>query len=136
MVALVPTLSLKGWLEDPHEKASQLMGWFMMAQATQSRTFYGNIASMSDLVVRFGKSPGALCDEIKLQLESLFRSYFDEAEATVINLPLDGEDDANGRYQVKITLTAYTEGRRINLLEAIDVGNSTFNRVKAAINGS
>lgn len=136
MVAPVPTLSLKGWLEDPHEKGSQLMGWFMISQATQSRTFHGNIASMSELVVKYGKSPTALCEHIKIQLESLYRAYFDEATVSVIDLPLDGESTEHSRYQVKITVDAYVTNQRIQVLEGADIGDSTFNRVKAALNGN
>jgi len=136
MVMPVPTLSLKGWLHDPHEKGSQLMGWFMMAQATQSRTFYGNIASMSELVVKYGKSPGALCDHIRIQLEQLYRAYFDEVLVTVIDLPLTGESEDNSRYQVKIAVSAYANNQRIEIMEGADIGNSTFKRVMVALNGS
>lgn len=136
MVMPVPTLSLKGWLHDPHEKGSQLMGWFMMAQATQSRTFYGNIASMSELVVKYSKSPGALCDHIRIQLEMLYRAYFEEVLVNVIDLPLTGESEDNTRYQVQITVSAYGNGQRIDIMEGADIGNSTFKRVMEALNGT
>ena len=134
MSALVPTLTLKGWLEDANEKGSQLMSWFMMSQATQSRTFYGNIASMSDLVVRFGKMPGAMCDNTKIQLEQLFRGYFDEVQAEVTELPMPGETEFNGRYQIKILVTAFNGRERINVMENAEIENSTFRRIMETVN--
>lgn len=134
MAAAVPTLTTKGWLTEPNEKAEQLMAWFMVAEHTQSKTFFGNISSFSELVVRHGKSPLAMTENTKIQLESYLGRYFDYVEVEVRDFPLPGESEFNGRFMISIRVTATQDGARINLLEKAEINNSVFKRVVEELN--
>lgn len=134
MASPVPTMSTKGWLTEPHEKGQQLMAWFMMSRPTQSMTFVGNVSSMSELVVKYGKSPGALCDHTKIVLDQYFGRYFDAVDTEVKEIPMPGETAQHGRYQIQITVTAVEGQQRINVMEGAEIGDNSFTRVRNLIN--
>lgn len=135
MAIVDPQLSPQGWGTSTKQIVDNTLARFFVSEGNQSTTFRGRIASMSDLVAKYGNNPSALTQETKIALERLFSRIVDVVEVTVIEIPLTpGGTKYEGRYGIEITVEVVINGERRNLLETLDIGDTTFKRVTEYMN--
>jgi len=135
MAIVDPQLSMQGWGTSNQQILDNTFARFFVSEAAQSNTFHGRIGSMSYLVATFGNNPVTMAQETKIALERLFGRIVDvvEANVEVINFQPNGSD-SNSRYGLKITVETVLNGQRRNLLENLEVGDTTFKAVKEFMN--
>lgn len=131
---LVPTLSGRGWLRTPAEKADQILSWFYVSDYSQSELFRGNITSFPYLVQRYGSDKSLLVSHTTSTLEAYFRRYMPNTFVDVTATYLDQEAQ-DGPYALNILLRGQNEdGTFWNYGDEIQVINSTFKRVMQGVN--
>lgn len=103
----VISLSSKGILTQPNDKADELFGCFMLSNASQSNIYSGNVASFPGIIQANANNPDGLARDVKQALTTLYSGHFDAVLADVSIR--DVNDNTDNRYAVTINVT-YTQG--------------------------
>ena len=130
-----PQLSVRGWGTSNREVIDSTFARFFVTDASRSNTFLGRITSMSSLCALYGNNPTTMAAETKIAIERLFQNVAEFVEATVVETPLVGDYTPGNRYGLKITVEAVLNGERINLLQELAIGDSSFSIVKDFLEG-
>jgi hypothetical protein len=132
--APVPSLSTKGFLRDPYEKADQLSADFFQNQASQTNFYKGEISSLTFLLNKHSNDSSALRAAVKDTLTTLFSRYFDMVEVDVtIQFP---ETKADSRFDLRVELTFMQNGITYNLGKLVEIVDSKLNNVVGLINAA
>lgn len=130
-----PQLSVKGWGTSPRDLIDNTFARFFVTDASRSNTFLGRLSSMSLLCAKYGNDPAAMMQETKIAIERLFTNIATAVEASVTEIPLTGDAVAGNRYGLRIYVEGLLDGQRINLLQEVAIGDSTFVVVKNFLDG-
>src|SRR5574343_1329283 len=131
---LVPTLSGRGWLSRPREKADQILSWFFVSDYSQSEAFLGNVTSLSYLVQQYGHDKSLLTEKVGSTLDAYFKRYLPTSIVEVTSEFINTEIQ-DGPYRLMIQLLGQTsDGETINLADEFEVIDSTFRRVMKGVN--
>lgn len=135
MTIVDPQLSPQGWGTSNNQIIDNTLSRFFVSEENQSTTFRGSIGSMASLVAKHGSNPNAMAQETKIALERLFSRIVDVVEVGVEIVPVTpGGTAYEGKYGIKITIEAVMNGERKNLLEELEIGDTTFKRIKEYMN--
>ena len=124
----VPSLGSRGWVDDPDTVIDQLFANMLASDFSQSQLYHGEITSLQYIVKKSGHDPRRFCDDLQNALEQYIGRYFEFTQANVTSYFLDKETN-DGPYGVRIEVTAVIDGRRVNLLENIQIKDSRFIRL-------
>lgn len=130
--APVPSLSTKGFLKDPYEKADQLSADFFQNQASQSNFYKGEIASLSFLLNQYSNDQGGLVKATQSTLTNLFVRYFDTVTVNVTAVTPANKQD--GRFDLQVELTFMQNGVTYNLGKLAEIVDSKLSKVIGLIN--
>jgi hypothetical protein len=139
-VPLVPiaTLSLNGWVNSGAAKADFLFAWFLENEYSQSNLYYGKIASLSWLLMRYGQDPDALVSNMTQVLQTYLNRVYPEGvyvncthNANSLTNPSDQyavqliiEISENGLVKSFGRLINYTGGKAVSIINTNDTGNA------------
>lgn len=110
----VLSLSRKGFLTDPGEKANQQMAYYLASNESQSILYDGAIRSFQGTIQSVGNNnPSLLESRITQDLNAIFGAVFDGATATVtVTSPAF---DGTNRYNIAMAVQFVENGIPYNL---------------------
>lgn len=88
-----PSLSSRGFVRDPIQRADQLLAWFFVTRAGQDYLFRRDNIGVQQILAEHGQNPRSAAEAIQRVLEATFKGYFTSARVTCV---VDEEDMANG----------------------------------------
>lgn len=109
----VVTLSSKGILTQPNDKADELFGCFMLSNASQSNIYKGNVLSFPAIIQNNANNPSGLVSDTKQALTTLYSGHYD-AVLVDVNIA-DVNDNTDNRYAVTINVAYNQEGQSYSL---------------------
>jgi hypothetical protein len=114
----VLTLSRRGFLTDPQEKADRLMAYYLSSDKSQSFLYNGLILSFQGTIQQVGNNNAqGLQNQITSDLNTLFGSAFDAVNAVVsITTPAT---DGTYRYNIAISVQITEDGNTYQLPELL-----------------
>lgn len=125
MAQPVLTLSTKGVLQDPKDKADRQMAYYLVSNHSQSNMLRDFVLSLPKRIQEFEGDVELLCAKIREDVQNLYRIIFDAIEVTVTpSYPNEADpNEVNLTVQALVTEagTTYSLGRIINVK-----GNRTF----------
>lgn len=129
MAQPVPTLSSKGWLYGPAEKADYLMAYFFISDYSQSYAHLGNVKSLPYLIRQTTGDHRELPSLIISSLGSLLSAYFDSAnvECSIPNI----NDPTTAQLEVRVIATVSQDGKNYSLGKLVSFVDSKFLNMKA-----
>lgn len=133
MAAVAPSMSDRGFIKGPAEKADQLLAWFFVSDAQQTYLYQGSVRNVQDLMQRFGNNIPAITQEMQAALEKLFQAYFDTAIVQVTNND-DPAVNPTGQITLRISAEVTQDGVSYSVNELIQSVNSKFIRVTNYVN--
>lgn len=120
----VPTLSVKGWLEDPKAKADRILAYYLTSNHSQTNIFRGSIASLPKLVQQYGNDADALRTKSRQQLEQLFAGFFDQVFVETL-VELVNPQDPN-RLNLTVHIQVMQDGVPYDLANLLEISNRTI----------
>lgn len=133
MSAKVPSLSEARWINDPAEKADQLMSYYFVADSSQTHLYPGHVVSLPAQVQEFGHDAVSLRSKVRDDLDNFLRPYFEQVTVdTSTDFPVPGDEN-----RINLTVTCqiveggvvYSLGRMISTLNSkivqiVDINNN------------
>lgn len=129
-MAVLPSLSLSGWVDTVDGKADRLMSYFFTSQYSQTYTYHRNIASLPYLIATYGHDVVNLRSTILSTLSDLFFPYFDEVD---FNVDIEVENDVV--IHIRVSAIFEEDGTRYDLARLIDVNNGSIGKIVKLNNG-
>jgi hypothetical protein len=129
------SLSRKGFLVDPGDKANQQMGYYLASDMSQSILYDGSIRSFQGTIQQVGNNnPSLLEARITQDLNAIFGAVFDGATATVsVTSPAF---DGTYRYNIAMSVQFTEDGVPYNLPQILkSVTNGVVENLIALNNG-
>lgn len=125
----VPSLSMRGLVDNVGDRVDLLLSYFLIANYSQTELYYSKITSLSYLVKRFGNQPSELTAQIKRVLSQQLLRYFEgalvECSYTYLSAGL-----SSGPYQIRIVITALdANGVRVNIASDLDIIDGKFKEI-------
>lgn len=131
MTVVAPSLSDRGWISNPSEKADQLLAWFFATDAAQSYLYTGNVTDVHDLLQRFGDDILGLCAEMQDRLDRYLTPHFDQV---VVDVTSSIADNPSSKVTVSIAIQVVVDGRPYSITSLYGDVNSRFVRITNYIN--
>lgn len=85
--ALFPSLSEDGWVTSPEKTADYLLSHFIVADASQSYLFSGNVSSLPKILQETQGDIRQTCNEVRQSLNEYFLRYFNNVVTEVNEIP-------------------------------------------------
>lgn len=127
----VPSLSSRGWLTTPSERADALLSHFFESDAIQSYVFSGSIANIQDLIKNYGTDVNELASQLQVSLERYLARYFDRP---VVSVKTDGDVQNTNRVKMSIRGTVVQDGLPYSIGALVGRDGSSFRRIIGQIN--
>lgn len=119
------TMSAKGVIRDPQEKASWLLAYYLTSNYSQSNIFRGSILSLPKRIQEFDRDVEDLRSKLREDIENLLRPYFDDVSCLVTTSFPEKDDPRAVNATVEVIFTE--AGERYSLGRVISVaGNKAF----------
>lgn len=133
MAAVVPSVSDRGWLKGPSEKADQLLSNFYATDAAQTYLYKGSVTNVQDLLQRFGNDMNRIASQMQIALDEYFKPYFD---AVSVQVSTNADDDVNPTNAVTLTvaIAVVQDGKQYSVSALVGNVNSKFRRITNYIN--
>lgn len=131
--APAPTMSDRGWVTNPGEKADFLLSWFYESDAAQTYIYKGKVLNIQNLLERYGSDIGAITTEMQQGLEQYFQSYFDSA---IVQVTSNDDPSVNPSNAITLTVAAQVkqDGQTYSVAGLVQQVNSRFQRVLNYVN--
>lgn len=131
--APAPTMSDRGWVTNPGEKADFLLSWFYESDAAQTYIYKGKVLNIQNLLERYGSDIGAITTEMQQGLEAYFQSYFDSA---IVQVTSNDDPSVNPSNAITLTVSAQVkqDGQTYSVSGLVQQVNSRFQRVLNYVN--
>lgn len=113
---VLPTLTIDGFVVNREILITKLFQYFLASDSNQSNTFYGKIKSLKKILKEYS-TPQGVANEVRKQLEVMYREYFDTAEVLT-----DYEEDNVknvGFVNIKVDIVAYYNNKLYELSDFI-----------------
>lgn len=127
----VPTLSSKGWVVSPTEKADLILSYFFLSEYSRSFLYYGEISSLPYLLQTYNGDIGTLRSKLITSVHDLMQRYFDEVSVDVDIADLSEEP---GRFTIRLGVNFQSEGQSYDLAKALPVYNGRLAKIFELIN--
>lgn len=133
MANVVPSLSDRGWVKGPSEKADQLLANFFATDVAQSYLYKDHMTNAQGLLAQYGKDIPRLCSEMQAQLQTYLAAYFDRVNVEVTS---DAFDPAHVQNTVTLTISIglAQDGVNYAIDKMVQAVNSKFKRITNYIN--
>lgn len=135
VLAKVPSLSAAGWVSDLRQGVDILMGHLFVSDFSHSTTAPGSITSFAALVQKYNHDQSAMEQQSQVAIQEYLRKYIPDCDVEVEAIANPENPVDNGEYILKITISAYRNGERLNLAEQLDISGSKFKRITEMNNG-
>lgn len=131
--APAPTMSDRGWVTNPGEKADFLLSWFYETDIAQTYIYKGKAINVQALLEQYGNDIAAICNEMQLMLEAYFQAYFD---AAIVQVSANDNPSINPSNAITLTITAQVtqDGNQYSVSGLVQEVNSRFMRVINYVN--
>ncbi len=110
----IPTMSVLGWVSAPEEVGSYALSCFFTSNRSQSVLTQTSIASLSDLVKRYGNDENQLQKQAQEILERHMRGYFGERVSTQVAV-IEKDPNKPGQLTIRLTCIIREDTREITL---------------------
>lgn len=126
--APAPTMSDRGWVTNPGEKADFLLSWFYESDAAQTYIYKGKVLNVQNLLEQYGSDIPAIVSEMQILLEAYFQSYFD---AAIVQVSANDDPAVNPTNAITLTIAAQVtqDGKQYSVAGLVQEVNSRFMRV-------
>lgn len=125
---VVASLSDRGWLRSPPEKADALMSHFYASQNRQSYIYQDSVFNIQGLIEQFGSDPHEISAHLQIMLERYFGGYFDRATVAVTS---DEKTSFGTRLTLKVRCYLVQGDREFALEDLISSIDGSFKRIIA-----
>lgn len=98
----VPTMSTNGWVTAEAPRLDYLMVYFFLTDKLQSTLYEANIVSLPWILKENPKDMDVACEEVRKQLFTYLRPYYDSVALDVNWVNTNPDTDAT-----KVTMTIY-----------------------------
>lgn len=131
--APAPTMSDRGWVTNPGEKADFLLSWFYESDTAQTYIYKGKVLNVQALLEQYGTDIPTICNEMQLMLEAYFRAYFD---AAIVQVSANDDPSINPTNAITLTVAAQVtqDGQQYSVSGLVQEVNSRFMRVVNYVN--
>jgi hypothetical protein len=131
--APAPTMSDRGWVTNPGEKADFLLSWFYESDAAQTYIYKGKVLNIQNLLERYGSDISAIVTEMQQGLEAYFQSYYD---AAIVQVTANDDPSINPSNAITLTVAAQVKqnGETYSVSGLVQQVNSRFVRVTNYVN--
>lgn len=127
-----PSLSTRGFVKDPIQKADQLLGWFFITRQAQDYLFRKDNIGIQQILAEHGQNPRAAAEVIQRVLEDTFKQYFASARVTCV---VDEGDMANGTgVELRLVAEFVDETAAGTTAWRYNPSTSVFQRIASAVN--
>lgn len=131
----VPELGPKGWIIDIGDALNNLMAHTFESDASSTTVAPGSITSFANLVKKYGANPDEMVIYTKNAYTTYLRKYVPSIEVDVTWEYADSNNINNGKYVLKITLTANVNGVSIDVGKYLSIDGSVFSEIAKINNG-
>lgn len=125
MVTPVPTLSTRGWVTSPPEKADMLISHFFSAMTSQSYIYNSNISNIHILLQKYAHSPVDLSDQLRKNLVTYLERYYTEVAVDVTTKDIG----STNKVELIISAELVDNGKRYSLARLLSINNSKFDKI-------
>lgn len=134
MAVKIPTMSIAGWIDSPHEKASYLIGAFIAAKYSQSTALYGRITTLQYLVQKYANRLVDLENELRVIFEEKINSAFPgTATSNVEVLQTDPENPSV--FTIHLSCEIADNGRTYQVGKLVQYNGSVMLKIQEIANG-
>jgi hypothetical protein len=131
--ALFPSLSEDGWVTSPEKTADYLLSHFIVADASQSYVFSGNVSSLPKILQETQGDIMQTCIAVRQSLNDYFSRYFNNVVTEVSEIP-NTQNPAKQQIGIYVKYTD-TSGVEHVLGKELRMANSIVESVIAINNG-
>jgi len=131
--APAPTMSDRGWVTNPGEKADFLLSWFYESDAAQTYIYKGQVRNVQDMLERYGDDISSIVIEMQQGLEQYFQRYYDDA---IVQVSANDDPTLNPTNAITLTISAQVtqDGKTYSVAGLVQEVNSRFQRVINYVN--
>lgn len=131
--APAPTMSDRGWVTNPGEKADFLLSWFYESDVAQTYIYKGKVLNVQALLEQYGNDIPTIVGEMQLMLEAYFQAYFD---AVIVQVSANDDPSINPSNAITLTVAAQVtqDGKQYSVSGLVQEVNSRFMRVINYVN--
>ena len=123
----IPTLSARGWLQDPISTLDLLFAHFLASDYSQTYMYPDNVSSLPYLIHLYGDKPDELVNNIRDTLSKYMGRYFDTVDIDV------RVDNSNGNirdvYSIILNLSVIREDTVYEIGRILRIKDGKFNKV-------
>lgn len=123
----VPTLSIKGWVTSPAERADFLMSHFYESDKLQSLIYGDNVSSLQWLIEQYGHSIPTLSERLRMTLMDYLGAYYDAVNIDVVSD--DSADNLTGRVTLTIKCRVTQDAQEYSFGKLLTLTNSKFDKI-------
>ena len=116
MVKIIPVLGPEGYVTDIKVKLQKLMAHLLLADASQSTIYLGNVISVPAIVKEFQSEPERLTRTLEDKLAQVFTRNFDRCNVRVTTTELEKDF-----LSLQISAVVYQDNKSYQLLSAFKV---------------
>jgi len=129
-MAVLPTLTLTGWVDDKNILMNKLFFYFVTTDYSQSVLYHGNLSSLKYLLHKNGDDLNSLIADVSSTLNKLYSRYFNTVDANA-NIKTINDDKTNKQYNyLVITIDATDEkGNSYSLEQSVNITNFDTNKL-------
>lgn len=132
----VPSLSVRGWKDEPGEILSSLFAYYLSTDYLQSVAWQGKLASFQYQLEKHQQNPGALRDAISTTFESLLTTQFPEPGSVTVEVSIESvSEETPSQLEIKIEVKVHYNGMMYELAKSLETENSTVKRIVDLNNG-
>lgn len=110
---IVPSLSGKGFLTEPYDKADELMSNFFKTKDSQSIIYKGQLTSLAALIQKATGKPDLLISSVNAAIQTMFNRHFDSSIVSV--KIVDNNDSNDNRFDLQVSIEFTQQGKPYNI---------------------
>lgn len=129
-MAVIGSLSMRGWISDPASVLDQLLLDAWSAEFEQSDMFYGDVTSVSHVYQQYAGQPEAFGTFLSDYLTRYLVKFFDNVNVIVtISYP----EDSDNTYVANVRLSIYNDGNKEDISYLFESKDSRLKRYALAV---
>jgi hypothetical protein len=105
MTIAVPTLSTLGFVTDNVNKFDFLLSYFYLSDYNQTYLYHDHVVSLPRIIEKNGNNINGVISDLKSNLDTFLRRYYDSAEITVEVGNVVGDNSSNITLNLGIVVT-------------------------------
>lgn len=132
MTVAVPTLSSRGWVRAPAEKADYLLAYFFESDHFQTYLYGNTVVSLPYLVEQHGHDPLTFCNQLQQVMQDFLGRHFDSVQVEVTsddNAAYNANPNPASAVTVRIWASVVQDGKEYSVLKLIETANSKLVKV-------